>query len=99
MSEWKIDSFRRQRVRNECIISMCRKLRLSEIKYHVHTVELTDHTTSGRRKFVPKSVYSKAFIYCMRNKGGEGQIKEGKQQREGKLELRKSYVSSPSRPA
>ena len=70
MSEWKIDSFRRQRVRNECITSMCRKLRLSEIKYHVHTVELTDHTTSGSRKFVPKSVYSKAFIYCMRNKGG-----------------------------
>ena len=65
MSEWKIDSFRRQRVRNECITSMCRKLRLSEIKYHVHTVELTDHTTSGRRKFVPKSVYSKAFIYCI----------------------------------
>ena len=62
MSEWKIDSFRRQRVRNECIISMCRKLRLSEIKYHVHTVVPTDHTASGRRKFVPKSVSSKALF-------------------------------------
>lgn len=73
MSEWKIDSFRRQRVRNEYhLYVQMRKLRLSEIKYHVHTVVLTDHTTTGGRTFVPKSVYSKAFIYCMRNKGGRG---------------------------
>ena len=58
-------------MRNGCIIPIVqmRKLRLSGIKDHVHPI-LTDHTTSGRLKFVPKSVYSESCVYCIRDKGG-----------------------------
>lgn len=64
-----------------------RKLRLSEIKCRVHTIILTDHTTSGGRKFVLKSVYSKAFIYCNKNKG-EGTDKRGKIAKRGKARIK-----------
>lgn len=55
--------------------------------YTTYTVILIDHTTSGRRKFVLKSVYSKAFIYCIRDKGG-GTDKRGKIAKRGKARIK-----------
>lgn len=80
-------------MRNGCIIPIVqmRKLRLGGIKDHVHPI-LTDHTTSGRLKFVSKSVYSESCVYCIKGKGGVvggrgnrgGKIKEGKIAKRGK---------------
>lgn len=73
-------------------VSQMRKLRLSEIVYHVPTI-VTDHMSKCH---IDRSVYPKAYIYCIRKRAGRGKrrgrIKERKI-RNGEQERNKEVTS------
>lgn len=75
-----------------------RKLRLSEIKYHGHTI-LTDHTAKWQIKICTQvSLYQSLYWVHKGLKKRGGKWREDKLESEGKQEVRKSWALLPSRP-
>lgn len=72
-AESKMDSSKKEEGSNGCIIavSQMRTVRLSEVKYHLHTILMTTQL-GGWLQFVPRSVWTKACVYCIMGKGEGG---------------------------